>query len=238
MDGEPLLAPQPSGSSMVLDSLAQEQQPLPVNTNVFSLPWVANVNPFAAQDTSLGSSPFSRPWSAGLTLDVAAAAAAAPSATGSAPAPKRNPDSATTSSIDLTSAGVASATSSRQSFGACFSANSTRTGSSLSSLGSSRNISPRSRHYKPAMSGRPASKRPVDSEESSCGEDSPVGTTSSAGQVSGKMKLPRLERRRESFSTVVKNRLQSYTRTGQACDRCKVSANLDRPRLKRLDIDL
>lgn len=44
----------------------------------------------------------------------------------------------------------------------------------------------------------------------------------------GKMKLPRLDRSggnsnvAEDFSSVVKNRLQSYTRTGQACDRCKV----------------
>lgn len=35
-------------------------------------------------------------------------------------------------------------------------------------------------------------------------------------------KLPRIERGPEDFSSVVKNKLQSYTRTGQACDRCKV----------------
>jgi hypothetical protein len=94
----------------------------------------------------------------------------------------------------------------------------------LSSLASLRSTSPRFRDSKSAMSRRPAPKRPVDSEESS-GEESPVGAASNAGQAAGKMKLPRLERRRESFSTVVKNRLQSYTRTGQACDRCKVSGN-------------
>lgn len=40
--------------------------------------------------------------------------------------------------------------------------------------------------------------------------------------AAGKLKLPRLERGPDDFSSVVKNRLQSYTRTGQACDRCKV----------------
>ncbi|KAI1484343.1 hypothetical protein F5X96DRAFT_475893 [Biscogniauxia mediterranea] len=41
----------------------------------------------------------------------------------------------------------------------------------------------------------------------------------------GKCKLPRLDRERpppNEFSNVVKSKLQSYTRTGQACDRCKV----------------
>ncbi|CCC06297.1 hypothetical protein SMACR_00514 [Sordaria macrospora] len=37
-----------------------------------------------------------------------------------------------------------------------------------------------------------------------------------------KMKLPRLERSTEDFSSVVKTKLSQYTRTGQACDRCKV----------------
>ncbi|KAK8912435.1 Positive regulator of purine utilization [Metarhizium anisopliae] len=37
-----------------------------------------------------------------------------------------------------------------------------------------------------------------------------------------KLKLARSDRGPEDFSSVVKNRLQSYTRTGQACDRCKV----------------
>ncbi|KAK0719251.1 hypothetical protein B0H67DRAFT_532893 [Lasiosphaeris hirsuta] len=37
-----------------------------------------------------------------------------------------------------------------------------------------------------------------------------------------KVKLPRLERGPEDFSSVVKSKLQSYSRTGQACDRCKV----------------
>lgn len=40
--------------------------------------------------------------------------------------------------------------------------------------------------------------------------------------LASKAKLPRVERGPENFSQVVKNKLQSYTRTGQACDRCKV----------------
>ncbi|KAK3985082.1 hypothetical protein QBC44DRAFT_251303 [Cladorrhinum sp. PSN332] len=42
------------------------------------------------------------------------------------------------------------------------------------------------------------------------------------GGSSQKVKLPRIERGPEDFSTVVKHKLQTYTRTGQACDRCKV----------------
>lgn len=54
------------------------------------------------------------------------------------------------------------------------------------------------------MPGRPA-KRSAD------GDDDGSASTS-------RFKLPRAD----DFSSVVKNRLQSYTRTGQACDRCKV----------------
>lgn len=47
-----------------------------------------------------------------------------------------------------------------------------------------------------------------------------------SGASSAKCKLPRLDRGerpgRADFSSVVKSKLQSYTRTGQACDRCKV----------------
>ncbi|KAH8743872.1 hypothetical protein F5883DRAFT_609952 [Diaporthe sp. PMI_573] len=60
-------------------------------------------------------------------------------------------------------------------------------------------------------SGR-LSKRPGDLGES------PQDSFSGASKV----KLPRLERGPEDFSQVVKDKLQSYTRTGQACDRCKV----------------
>ncbi|PHH66223.1 hypothetical protein CDD81_7816 [Ophiocordyceps australis] len=67
-----------------------------------------------------------------------------------------------------------------------------------------------------AMPGRSASnKRPVDT------DDDGASTVSASG--SGRLtKLPRTDRGPEDFSSVVKNRLQSYTRTGQACDRCKV----------------
>jgi hypothetical protein len=60
------------------------------------------------------------------------------------------------------------------------------------------------------MPGRPP-KRAASSGE----DDGPI-------HPPGKAKLARLERGPDDFSSVVKNRLQSYTRTGQACDRCKV----------------
>ncbi|KAK4144023.1 uncharacterized protein C8A04DRAFT_11915 [Dichotomopilus funicola] len=57
----------------------------------------------------------------------------------------------------------------------------------------------------------------------------PLKRPSDAGDVPGgsdaaapKAKLARLDRGPEEFSSVVKSKLQSYTRTGQACDRCKV----------------
>ncbi|KAJ4397840.1 hypothetical protein N0V93_002077 [Gnomoniopsis smithogilvyi] len=59
--------------------------------------------------------------------------------------------------------------------------------------------------------GRP-SKRPGD------GLEAPLDTRSGPS----KSKLPRIERGPEDFSSVVKSKLQSYSRTGQACDRCKV----------------
>ncbi|KAF3342223.1 Activator of stress genes 1 like protein [Verticillium longisporum] len=48
--------------------------------------------------------------------------------------------------------------------------------------------------------------------------------TDQAATSQGKVKLPRVENRQtqEDFSAQVKNRLNSFTRTGQACDRCKV----------------
>ncbi|KAK4223838.1 transcriptional activator protein acu-15 [Podospora fimiseda] len=51
---------------------------------------------------------------------------------------------------------------------------------------------------------------------------SDVADMGSDGGSAPKVKLPRIERGPEDFSTVVKHKLQSYTRTGQACDRCKV----------------
>ncbi|KAK0732355.1 hypothetical protein B0T21DRAFT_313402 [Apiosordaria backusii] len=47
-------------------------------------------------------------------------------------------------------------------------------------------------------------------------------TGSDQGDGASKTKVPRIERGPEDFSSVVKSKLQSYTRTGQACDRCKV----------------
>ncbi|KAL4724646.1 hypothetical protein ACLX1H_008088 [Fusarium chlamydosporum] len=84
---------------------------------------------------------------------------------------------------------------------------SSATSSARSSPASTRGFSPR---LKPKMPGRPP-KRTASSGE----EDGHI-------QAPGKVKLPRLERGPDDFSSVVKNRLQSYTRTGQACDRCKV----------------
>ncbi|KAM5379371.1 hypothetical protein ACJZ2D_004069 [Fusarium nematophilum] len=85
--------------------------------------------------------------------------------------------------------------------------------SATSSPTSSRGISPRSKpkpkHKMPP--GRPAKRA------ASNGDDDAV-----PAQAPGKVKLPKLERGPDDFSSVVKNRLQSYTRTGQACDRCKV----------------
>lgn len=62
--------------------------------------------------------------------------------------------------------------------------------------------------------GRPP-KRPSDAAE---GLDAHADSPSSGP----KLKQARIERGPEDFSNVVKNKLQSYTRTGQACDRCKV----------------
>ncbi|EGO53347.1 hypothetical protein NEUTE1DRAFT_92544 [Neurospora tetrasperma FGSC 2508] len=51
---------------------------------------------------------------------------------------------------------------------------------------------------------------------------SEAGDTPLDNGLQPKMKLPRLERSTEDFSSVVKSKLSQYTRTGQACDRCKV----------------
>lgn len=59
-------------------------------------------------------------------------------------------------------------------------------------------------------------KRPGD------GGDSSTSLADDALAGSPKVKLPRLDRGSEDFSSVVKTKLSSYTRTGQACDRCKV----------------
>lgn len=63
---------------------------------------------------------------------------------------------------------------------------------------------------KQKMPGRPLKRSAGSSDDGQASRDIPA-----------KVKLPRLDRGQD-FSSVVKNRLQSYTRTGQACDRCKV----------------
>lgn len=76
--------------------------------------------------------------------------------------------------------------------------------------------------HRGSMSVRPMTKRPGDgSDPLSLGDDSGY-SLSNHPSADSKLKLPRIERGQDDFSTVVKNRLQSYTRTGQACDRCKV----------------
>ncbi|KAG5982555.1 hypothetical protein E4U55_001742 [Claviceps digitariae] len=73
--------------------------------------------------------------------------------------------------------------------------------------------SPRTTKPRVTMPSRPA-KRSADGGGASDDDAHP--------STSSKMKLARAERAPEDFSSVVKNRLQSYSRTGQACDRCKV----------------
>ncbi|EFY87359.1 putative transcription factor [Metarhizium acridum CQMa 102] len=88
-----------------------------------------------------------------------------------------------------------------------------------SAISSSTSISPRSTKppapvaFNVKMPPRPA-KRSADGSGAS---DDDASASSTA-----KLKLARSDRGPEDFSSVVKNRLQSYTRTGQACDRCKV----------------
>ncbi|KAG6038074.1 hypothetical protein E4U41_004608 [Claviceps citrina] len=95
------------------------------------------------------------------------------------------------------------------------SSNSSPTGAySLSPASSSpTGISPRTTRPRATMPSRPA-KRSADGGGAS-DDDAHLSS-------SGKMKLARADRGPEDFSSVVKNRLQSYSRTGQACDRCKV----------------
>ncbi|KAL2150933.1 hypothetical protein VTH82DRAFT_6031 [Thermothelomyces myriococcoides] len=57
-------------------------------------------------------------------------------------------------------------------------------------------------------------KRPNDASDGSADSAAPAPPP--------KAKQARVERGPEEFSNVVKSKLQSYTRTGQACDRCKV----------------
>ncbi|KAG5998390.1 hypothetical protein E4U43_002427, partial [Claviceps pusilla] len=96
------------------------------------------------------------------------------------------------------------------------SSHSSPTGAYLPSPASSSptSTSPRTTKPRVTMPSRPA-KRSADGGGAS-DDDAHHASTSS------KMKLARADRGPEDFSSVVKNRLQSYSRTGQACDRCKV----------------
>jgi hypothetical protein len=49
-------------------------------------------------------------------------------------------------------------------------------------------------------------------------------------------KVPKTEQKPEDFSNSVKKRLQSSTRTGQACDRCKVRSISKSPILRGLSV--
>ncbi|KAK7418172.1 hypothetical protein QQX98_004147 [Neonectria punicea] len=158
----------------------------------------------ASSSTAPATRPSGRRPRQQLSAPVAIPATATAPATAPAPAPKPKPSSSSfhppSSPCDDDDDPVSAASSS---------ANSPSSSSSASASASSRDISPRSRP-KPKMPGRPV-KRPADS-----------GDEESPGHAANKVKLPRLERPPDDFSSVVKNRLQSYTRTGQACDRCKV----------------
>lgn len=69
---------------------------------------------------------------------------------------------------------------------------------------------------------RPA-KRPLsEADEQEMSSSMPSTSAPTAADMTNRAKLTRLERPSEAFSNAVKSKLQSYTRTGQACDRCKV----------------
>ncbi|OAA80706.1 C6 transcription factor FacB [Akanthomyces lecanii RCEF 1005] len=207
---------QPNGCHSLVVSNVPKRPSLAVDSSlVQQLVWPSNLNPFAnprhsidvtATTTNASSyPPVLRPCAPpGLTLDVSAAALL--------------------SSPDSIASSAASAASSHFNLGPCFSARGSVSSALTSPASAGSGISPgscaRPRTQKSSMSGRASAKRPVERGESS-GEDSPA--QSAAGSQSGaKPKVARVERPTEDFSSVVKNRLQSYTRTGQACDRCKV----------------
>ncbi|EGX94569.1 C6 transcription factor FacB [Cordyceps militaris CM01] len=207
----------PKSSSLSVDSSFLQQLAWPPDLNPFADPGQAIGNLAAAPPPSHPSAAPPRPFvPAGLTVDVSAAALL----------------SAAAARESIGSSTAASTVSSQCSIGPCFSARdsvSTAALTSPSSTGSSSGVSPRScaAGNKPnaaaaasAMSGRPSAKRPVERGESS-GEDSPAHSATGS-QNGARSKVARVERSVEDFSSVVKNRLQSYTRTGQACDRCKV----------------
>lgn len=76
------------------------------------------------------------------------------------------------------------------------------------------------------MPGRPP-KRPAEAGDPATTDADTAAAAAAVAAGHGKVKLPRLDKGgQEDFSSVVKNRLSSYTRTGQACDRCKVSPHV------------
>ncbi|TQV94056.1 C6 transcription factor FacB [Cordyceps javanica] len=222
-------------SSLAVDSSLLSQLVWPVDLNSFAdscqpIGTTHNNNNNATIPTNTAAAvsgsrpPVLRPCAPpGLTLDITAAALL--------------------SSPESIASSAASAGSSQFSVGPCFSA--TSAGSALTSPASAGSgVSPRSaartattattattttRKQKPqpppplppVMSGRASTaKRSVERGDSS-GDDSSA-RSASGSQNGAKAKIARVERGAEDFSSVVKNRLQSYTRTGQACDRCKV----------------
>lgn len=197
----------PKGPSLAVDSSLVQQLVWPPNLNPFANPRHSIEAATTTTTTTSASScqPALRPCAPpGLTLDVGAAALL--------------------SSPDSIASSAASAASSHFSLGPCFSARGSLSSALTSPASAGSGISPgscaRPRAQNFSMSGRSSAKRPVERGESS-GEDSPA--RSAAGSQSGaRPKVARVERPTEDFSSVVKNRLQSYTRTGQACDRCKV----------------
>lgn len=179
------------------------------------------INPFLADSLS-GARQL--PWApTSLTLDVSAA---------TLPLSASLPLSAHSNSLSS-----AQSTSPLAVFSSCGSASAQGFGSTFSSATTSpptssneSSVSPtslpgerrsRKRPRKRTMAGRPSTKRASDGPDNAY-NDNLSHSTSDSSQNGGKMKLPRLDRGQEDFSSVVKNRLQSYTRTGQACDRCKV----------------
>ncbi|KAJ6781426.1 hypothetical protein PWT90_09980 [Aphanocladium album] len=206
----PASTTQPNGcASLVVSNNPKKVSLATVDSSLLQqLIWPANLNPFANPGQPIGApssrAPIPRPYLPGLTLDVSTAALL--------------------SSPDSLASSAASAASSQFSLGPCFSATGSVSSALPSPVSAGSGVSPRScarpKKQKPVMSGRASAKRQVERGESS-GDDSPA--PSATGSQSGaKPKQARVERGAEDFSSVVKNRLQSYTRTGQACDRCKV----------------
>ncbi|OAA50161.1 C6 transcription factor FacB [Beauveria brongniartii RCEF 3172] len=210
---------QPNGCHSLVVSNTPKTASLALDSSLLpQLVWPPDLNPFANPRQSFdgGCTPSSCPpvsqpcapgAAGGLILDVSAGALL----------PSRE---------SIASSEASTTSSHHFSLGPCFSARGSESSALTSPASAGSAISPRSgarrrSQKRPStMSARAPAKRSVERGESS-GDDSPA--TSVTGSQNGiKSKVPRVERGAEDFSSVVKNRLQSYTRTGQACDRCKV----------------